>query len=203
MTNVDSAATIERLRRETLAASCPDGRPPVFGAGNVAARLVVVGEAPAERDESTGRPFSGPAGSLLDHLLRRAGLGREELWLTNVVKCRPVKIDGRSVRNRPPTQSEIKSWSDELRQELEAIGPRAVLCFGATSAAAVIRKGFKLTQQRGQWFPGPAGAHVMATFHPAYILRLEDYDAREAVELVVIHDLREAARVATGGDPLV
>jgi DNA polymerase len=192
----DVAATIDRLRRETLAASCPDGRPPVFGAGSLSARLAIVGEAPAERDEATGLPFSGPAGSLLDRLLQRAGLHRDELWLTNVVKCRPVKTDGRYFRNRPPTQPEIKSWADELRQELEAIKPRVVLCFGATSAAAVIRKGFKLTQQRGQWFPGPAGARATATFHPAYILRLEDQDARDAVELVVIHDLREAARAA-------
>jgi DNA polymerase len=197
----EASATIERLRRETLGAQCPDGRPPVFGAGAITARLAIVGEAPAERDEATGRPFSGPAGSLLDHLLGRAGLSRDELWLTNVVKCRPVKLDGRFVRNRPPTQAEIRSWADELRQELEAIQPRVVLCFGATAAAAVIRKGFKLTQERGRWFPGPAGSQATATFHPAYILRLDDQDARDAVELVVIHDIREAARVAAEAPP--
>jgi uracil-DNA glycosylase family 4 len=163
----DASAVIEKLRRETLAAQCPDGRPPVFGAGAVPARLAIVGEGPAERDEATGKPFSGPAGALLDRLLERAELSRDDLWLTNVVKCRPVKFDGRMVRNRPPTQAEIRSWSAELTAELEAVQPRVVLCFGATAAAAVIRKGFKLTQERGQWFPGPAGARAMATFHPA------------------------------------
>jgi uracil-DNA glycosylase len=192
----DPAATIDRLRRETLSTQCPDSGPPVFAEGSLNARLALVGEAPAERDESTGRPFSGPAGSLLDRLLEQAGLPRESLWITNVVKCRPIKLEGRLVKNRPPTQAEIKRWADELRQELEAIRPRVVLCFGATSAAAVIRKGFKLSQERGRWFDGPAGARAMATFHPAYILRLEG-DAQEAVRLVVLHDLREAARVAS------
>ncbi len=201
MNEAEARATIERLRRETLAAQCPDGRPPVFGAGAVPARLVIVGEGPAERDEATGHPFSGPAGSFLDHMLERAGLDRDELWLTNVVKCRPVKFDGRLIRNRPPTQAEIKSWADELRQELEAIGPRVVMCLGATAAAAVIRKGFKLSQERGQWYPGPAGSRAMATYHPAYVLRLEDQDMRDAIELVILHDLREAARVAAEEAP--
>jgi DNA polymerase len=190
------AETLERLRRETHAARCPDGGPPVFASGLPTARLAIVGEAPAERDEQTGRPFSGPAGELLDRLLGEVGLRREDLWLTNVVKCRPIKLDGRIARNRPPTQAEIRGWADELRQELEAVSPRVVLCFGATSAAAVIRKGFKLSQERGQWFPGPAGARAMATFHPAYILRLEG-EAQETVRLVVGHDLREAARAAS------
>ncbi len=200
MTEAEARATIERLRRETLAAQCPDGRPPVFGAGAVPARMAIVGEGPAERDEATGRPFSGPAGAFLDRLLDRANLNRDELWLTNVVKCRPVKFEGRMMRNRPPTQAEIHSWSDELRQELEAVGPRVVLCFGATSASAVIRKGFKLSQERGQWFPGPAGSRAMATYHPAYVLRLDEGDARDAVELVILHDLREAARVAADAE---
>src|SRR5206468_3931714 len=162
---------------------------PVFGDGSPAARLAIVGEAPAERDEVTGRPFSGPAGQLLDHLLAEVGVQRDELWLTNVVKCRPIKLEGRFARNRPPTQAEIRSWADELRQELDAVHPKIVLCFGATSAAAVIRKGFKLSQERGQWFPGPAGSRAMATFHPAYVLRLEG-EAQDTVRLVVLHDLR-------------
>src|SRR5215212_3564645 len=124
MVDSDVRAAIERLRRETLAAQCPDGRPPVFGAGAVPARLAIVGEGPAERDEATGHPFSGPAGSFLDRILERAKLNRDELWLTNVVKCRPVKLEGRMIRNRPPTQAEIKSWADELTQELEAVSPR-------------------------------------------------------------------------------
>jgi len=191
----DRASTIERLRRETLSRQCPDSGPPVFADGSLDARLAIVGEAPAERDEATGRPFSGPAGGFLDQLLKDAGLQREELWLTNVVKCRPIKLEGSYAKNRTPTQAEIKVWADEVRQELEAIQPRAILCLGATAAAAIIRKGFKLSQERGQWFPGPAGAQTMATYHPAYVLRLEG-DAQEAVHLVVLHDLREAARVA-------
>jgi len=195
--DTDPAATLERLRRETLSAQCPDAGPPVFGDGSPTARLALVGEAPAERDEATGRPFSGPAGQFLDQLLADAGLRREELWLTNVVKCRPIKVERGFARNRPPTQAEIRSWADELRQELEAVRPRVVLCFGATAAAALIKKGFKLSQERGHWFPGPAGSRAMATFHPAYALRLEG-DDREAVRLVVLHDLREAARAASG-----
>src|SRR5437870_13656245 len=107
------AETLERLRRETLVTQCPDSGPPVFGDGSPTARLAIVGEAPAERDEVTGRPFSGPAGQFLDHLLAEVGVQRDELWLTNVVKCRPIKLEGRFARNRPPTQAEIRSWADE------------------------------------------------------------------------------------------
>ena len=191
----DPAATIDRLRKETLSAQCPDAGPPVFAEGSHTARLALVGEAPSERDESTGRPFSGPAGGMLDHLLEQAGIKRAEVWITNVVKCRPIKFEGGLVKNRPPTQAEIKRWADELRQEFDAVRPKVILCFGATSAAAIIRKGFKLSQERGRWFDGPAGARATATFHPAYVLRLEG-DVQEAVRLVLLHDLREAARVA-------
>jgi DNA polymerase len=199
--DVDAVAALDRLRRETLAARCPEAGAPVFAEGAPTARLALIGEAPAERDEVTGRPFSGPAGRLLDDLLAEAGLVREELWLTNVVKCRPVKLEGRILRNRPPTAKEIAQWSDELQQELLAVQPRVVLCFGATAAAAVIRKGFKLSQERGQWFPGPAGSRAIATFHPAYVLRLEG-EAQEAVRLVVLHDLRAAAAAAVADGPV-
>ena len=193
--DVDAAAALDRLRRETLVAHCPDAGAPVFADGSPTARLALIGEAPAERDETTGRPFSGPAGHLLDDLLAEAGLNRQDLWLTNVVKCRPVKLEGRILRNRPPTAKEIAQWSAELQQELLAVQPRVVLCFGATAAAAVIRKGFKLSQERGQWFPGPVGSRAMATFHPAYVLRLEG-QPQDAVRLVVLHDLRAAAAAA-------
>ncbi|MEA2641049.1 MAG: uracil-DNA glycosylase [Chloroflexota bacterium] len=177
---------------------CPDAGPPVFAEGNPAATLAIVGEAPSERDESTGRPFTGPTGLFLDSLLREVGLRREELWITNVVKCRPTKLEGQLVRNRTPTQAEIRSWADELRQELEAVSPKVVLCFGATAASAIIKRGFKLSQERGQWFPGPAGSRAIATFNPAYVLRLEG-EAREVVHLTVLHDMRQAAEAARDG----
>src|SRR5262249_11089790 len=106
-----------------------------------------------------------------------------------------IKLDNGFAKNRTPTQAEIKFWAHEVRQELEAIHPKVILVLGATAAAAIIRKGFKLSQERGQWFAGPAGAQGMATYHPAYVLRLEG-EAQHTIHLVVQHDLREAARQA-------
>jgi DNA polymerase len=160
----------------------------VGGSGNSQAALVLVGEAPGEVEVREGRPFVGPAGRLLDRALETAGLSRDTVWTTNVVKCRPVQSEGRVLRNRAPTAAEIRLWRPLLDEELRLLAPRVMLCLGAVAAKALIDPKFSLTRQRGQWLPGPFGAAAMATFHPAYLFRLEG-EARDVATAALETDL--------------
>lgn len=191
-------AAVEARMAALAAQSCSPTLGPVLGEGDPAATLALIGEAPGEREVAEGYPFAGPAGRLLDALLADAGLRRDEIWLTNVVKCRPVREERGRLANRAPLAGEIKAWLPLLLEELAVVGPRLLLCLGATSARALLGRAFKLTEQRGRWLDGPPDTRAMATFHPAYVLHLETHDpsgsqaARETLRL----DLREvAARV--------
>jgi uracil-DNA glycosylase family 4 len=156
--------------------SCPQGLGPVLGEGDPTASLALVGEAPGEREVIEGYPFAGPAGRLLDTVLAEVGLRRGDFWLTNVMKCRPVREENGRLTNRAPLAGELKAWLPLLLDELGIVRPRLLLCLGATAARALLGRGFKLTEQRGRWLDGPLGTRVMATFHPAYILHLETHD---------------------------
>jgi uracil-DNA glycosylase family 4 len=188
-------AAVEERMAALAARTCPAGMGPVFGEGDPTAPLALVGEAPGEREVAEGYPFAGPAGRLLDTLLAAVGLSRFDLWLTNVVKCRPVRGEqGRAV-NRAPLAGEIAAWLPLLLDELAVVHPRLLVCLGATAARALLGRDFRLTDRRGQWLDGPLDTRALATFHPAYILHLQTHDpigadgAREAL----LGDLREVA----------
>jgi uracil-DNA glycosylase family 4 len=152
----------------------------VFGNGNPLASLVLVGEAPGADEEKLGQPFVGRAGRLLDQALERAGVSRADIWITNVVKIRPTEpgANGRA-RNRPPTTEEKDTFRPWLEEELRIIAPRAIVCLGATAAAALLGRKVKVTAERGRWTDGPVGAQVLTTYHPAYLLRpFRDRDER-------------------------
>ena len=186
---------IEERMAALAAESCPPGLGPVFGEGDPTAALALIGEAPGEREVAEGYPFAGPAGRLLDSLLAEAGMERSSFWLTNVVKCRPVREENGRLANRAPLAGELKVWLPLLLEELAVVRPCLLVCLGATAARALLGRGFKLTEQRGRWLPGPLDTLAMATFHPAYVLHLESHDAtgsvaaRETLRL----DLREIA----------
>lgn len=169
--------TIHTRMADLAARDCPEGLGPVFGIGDPAAQLVLVGEAPGEREVAEGYPFAGPAGRLLDAVLAEIGLSRDEFWLTNVVKCRPVKDQGGRLANRAPLAGEIKAWLPLLLEELTVVQPAIIVCLGATSAKALLGAKFRLTEDRGEWRDGPRGTRAIATFHPAYILHLEPHNA--------------------------
>ncbi len=169
-------AEVERRMVELAVATCSPGLGPVLGEGDPTSPLVLVGEAPGEREVAEGYPFAGPAGRLLDEILAELGAHRMQMWLTNVVKCRPVRQEGERLTNRPPLAGEQAAWLPLLTAELEAIRPRCLVCLGATSARALLGRRFRLTEQRGQWLPGPLGTRALATFHPAYVLHLEPHD---------------------------
>ncbi|MFN8556692.1 MAG: uracil-DNA glycosylase [Dehalococcoidia bacterium] len=177
---VELTALEERMA-SLAAGACDAALGPVFGEGNPRAALALVGEAPGEREVEDGYPFAGPAGALLDAVFAEVGLRREELWLTNVVKCRPVREERGRLSNRAPLAGEIKMWLPLLAEELALVQPRLLVCLGATAAKALLGRHFKLTEERGVWLAGPRGAAALATFHPAYVLHLESHDpARSA-----------------------
>ena len=164
----------------------------VFGAGPANTRLMFVGEAPGRQEDEQGRPFVGAAGKLLGAALQQAGLDRAEVYVTNVVKHRPWVQEGNRQKNRAPRQSEINACRPWLQQELSLIRPSIIVCLGATAARELLGKGFKLTQQRGQWLEGPGGAAALATLHPAYVL-IQPPESAERIQQTFFDDVRLAA----------
>lgn len=180
MTKSPNQLRLEELKREIEeCGECPlamTSPTVVFGEGNPDSLLVIVGEGPGEREEAEGHPFVGRAGQLLDRVMGEVGLGREEVWLTNVLKRRASKVvDGR-IKNRLPRADELAFYKAYLDRELKVISPRIVLCLGNLAANAQIHRNFRMTQEHGMWFTGPSGKRLLATYHPAYILRLEGND---------------------------
>jgi uracil-DNA glycosylase family 4 len=175
-------AELERLRQEIEERqACPPAEKStrvVFGEGDPHSPMAIVGEGPGEREEQEGRPFVGRSGQLLDKILAAVELRRDEIWISNVLKRRASEVvDGR-VKNRLPRASELAVYKELLDRELKIISPKLILCLGNLAANVLIHRNFRMTREHGQWYSGVAGRKLMATFHPAYILRLEgsDYD---------------------------
>jgi uracil-DNA glycosylase len=135
----------------------------VFGNGGSQATLMLVGEAPGADEDKTGIPFVGRAGQLLDRILVAAEIDREKIFITNVVKCRPPG-------NRLPLQPEVEACLPYLKKQIELINPRIIVCLGALATKTLIDKNSAITRDRGKWHKID-GRHVIATFHPAALLR--------------------------------
>ncbi|MGQ0793776.1 MAG: uracil-DNA glycosylase [Deltaproteobacteria bacterium] len=135
----------------------------VFGEGNPRAKLVFVGEGPGEEEDKQGRPFVGRAGQLLTKIIAAMGLKREDVYICNVVKCRPPA-------NRVPEPDEVASCEPFLFGQLGSIAPEVVVCLGATAAQAILKSKGKLGDVRGRFIPY-RGAKLMVTYHPAALLR--------------------------------
>lgn len=151
----------------------------VFGEGPAAARLMIIGEAPGADEDRSGHPFWGRAGQVFNSLLETAGISRDEVWVTNTVKCRPTKGEGRRVSNRPPLTPEIKACNIWRTGEIDIIKPRIICCLGAVAAKAVMGRDVRMTAERGQWFSYPRSiegmedSEVIVSYHPSYIMRQE------------------------------
>ena len=166
----------------------------VFGNGDPTSKLVIVAEGPSATDEHTLIPFSGPSGVLLDEVLHANDLDRDEIWITNVIRCRAAVRDGRVIKNRPPKAGEIKACSKWLDGELTLISPSVIICMGSPAANTLIHKGFRMTEERGRWFTDTLYApFVLATFNPAFVLRQEG-EAYTRARQAVIEDVAEAKR---------
>jgi DNA polymerase len=182
----DAAAVVERCRKCAIGST---RRNSVYGEGDPCAALMVVGEGPGETEDKLGRPFVGRAGELLDRMLLAIGLPREDVFICNTVKCRPTLDVGNRLANRPPTPDEMGNCRPYLDQQIEIIRPRVILALGAPAAKSFMGERFSISKQRGQWFDGPGGTPIMATFHPAYILRMTG-GAMTEVKKLVWNDLK-------------
>ncbi len=165
----------------------------VFGEGNPEAPLMLIGEGPGQNEDATGRPFIGRAGVLLDQCLRENGITRKHIYICNVIRCRACALEAGRIKNRPPTPDEIQACSPWLEQTVRIVQPLVILCLGGPSANTIIRKGFRITQERGQWFESRYAPHAMAALHPAYILRQEG-EAYEASRRLLVEDIASARR---------
>ena len=162
----------------------------MYGEGDPAAALMVVGEGPGETEDAMGRPFVGRAGQLLDRMLAAIGLAREDVYICNTVKCRPTLAAPNGLRNRAPEPEEMANCRPFLDEQIEIIAPRVLLALGAPAAKSFLGRDFQITKMRGRWYAGPLGIPLMVTFHPAYILRQTGGEI-EAVKRLVWHDLKE------------
>ncbi|MGC2420744.1 MAG: uracil-DNA glycosylase [Candidatus Acidiferrales bacterium] len=135
----------------------------VFGAGNPKAELVFIGEGPGRDEDAQGEPFVGRAGKLLTQMIEAMGLHRQDVYICNVVKCRPPE-------NRLPEKDEIATCSPFLIRQLAAIGPKVICCLGACAAQTLLETNQGISRFRGEWFDF-RGSKLIATYHPAYLLR--------------------------------
>jgi uracil-DNA glycosylase len=135
----------------------------VFGVGNPNAELVFVGEGPGHDEDVQGEPFVGRAGKLLTQMIEAMGLRRGDVYICNVVKCRPPE-------NRLPEKDEIEICSPFLYRQLAVIKPKVICCLGACSAQTLLETNQGISRFRGQWFDY-RGSKLIATYHPAYLLR--------------------------------
>ncbi len=135
----------------------------VFGVGNPKAELVFVGEGPGHDEDIQGEPFVGRAGKLLTQMIEAMSLRREDVYICNVVKCRPPE-------NRLPDKDEIAVCSPFLLRQLAAIQPKVICCLGACSAQTLLATTQGISRFRGEWFDF-RGSKLIATYHPAYLLR--------------------------------
>jgi DNA polymerase len=182
----NAAAIVERCRRCAIGAT---RRNSVYGEGDPCADLMVVGEGPGETEDRLGRPFVGRAGELLERMLLAIGLPRESVFICNTVKCRPTSDDQGKLRNRAPEPGEMANCRPYLDEQIEIVSPRIILALGAPAARSFLGPKFAITKQRGLWFEGPAGTPLLATFHPAYVLRQTGGELT-AVKRLVWDDLK-------------
>jgi uracil-DNA glycosylase len=135
----------------------------VFGVGSVKAQLVFVGEGPGRDEDAKGEPFVGRAGKLLTQMIEAMGLRREDVYICNVVKCRPPE-------NRLPEKDEIVTCSPFLFRQIDVIRPKVICCLGSCASQTLLQTTQGISRFRGEWFDF-RGSKLIATYHPAYLLR--------------------------------
>ncbi len=162
----------------------------VFGQGPAPAPVMLVGEQPGDREDLEGAPFVGPAGQLLDRALTEAGIDREKVFVTNVVKHFKWRPSGKRRLHEKPNKVEVAACHPWLEAELALVRPEALVCLGATAAGALLGPNVRVTQLALTPVPSPLASLVVATLHPSAILRAADADARDVGFARLVGDLR-------------
>ena len=184
LTADEKIARIDEIRARVLdPAQCPPLETTrdqvVFSVGNPNAQIVFVGEAPGADEEEQREPFVGKAGQLLTKIITAMGFTREDVYIANVMKYRPA-IDGKESGNRPPTAAEMAVYLPILLEELTIIQPRVVVALGATAMAGLVGNQLPMSRVRGRWHDF-YGIPLMATYHPAYLLRNQSISEKRKV----------------------
>ena len=147
----------------------------VFGVGDENARVMFIGEGPGEQEDLQGEPFVGPAGQLLDKMLKIIYLDRRDVYIANIVKCRPP-------RNRDPLPAEQNACVGWLQRQIELVNPEIIVFLGRIAACYFLGADFRITRQHGQWFD-LNGRRAMAIYHPSALLRDPDKRPETFVDL--------------------
>jgi len=168
------AAAFAALReRVAVCVKCPNlassRKNTVFGVGNINAQLMFVGEAPGADEDEQGEPFVGRAGELLTKIIQATGLSRRDVYIANILKCRP-DTPGQAAGNRKPTTDEMATCIPYLHEQIDLIRPRVIVALGGTAVEGLLGKPVGIMKLRGQW-QTYRGTPFMPTFHPAYLLR--------------------------------
>src|SRR5437868_5772055 len=187
--------TVDRLRQAATGCKACDlfrtGTQTVFGEGPPKADVMFVGEQPGDYEDREGHPFVGPAGRVLDDALQEVGIDRARVYVTNAVKHFKWVARGKRRIHSKPNAREIRACRAWLDAELADVQPRVVVALGATAAQALLGASFRVTQQRGKPLEDTGLApYVVATVHPASILRAPDPETREAEGRAFVHDLK-------------
>ena len=170
----EKAAAFNILRERALVCvKCPhlasSRKNVVFGVGSIDAQLMFVGEAPGADEDEQGEPFVGNAGQLLTRIISATGLSRADVYIANILKCRP-DTPGQSAGNRKPTPDEMATCIPYLHEQIDLIRPKVLVALGATAVEGLLGKTIGITKLRGQW-QTYRGTPLMPTYHPAYLLR--------------------------------
>lgn len=167
--------------------------------GDLHSPLMLVGQGPSVTDDTTGLPYSGPAGEVLDAVLAAAGLSRAMIYLTNCHKCvARQKNDPANVRSA--TKAELSACKEWLDGEFQLVKPKVLVCLGAAAAVWLLERAFDFEKQRGEWVQGPFNTRAMATYQPTYSTRIREHDPEKADQIhrALIEDLKKAAAAALG-----
>jgi DNA polymerase len=161
---------------------------------------MLVGEQPGDEEDLAGKPFVGPAGQLLDELLAEAKIARDAIYITNAVKHFKWVERGKRRLHAKPTAREVSACRPWLKAELESIKPTGVICLGATAAQSLLGSKFRLTRQHGQIleYPEATAEWIMATWHPAAVLRAPDQARRHELREIMLADLSGIRHLLTG-----
>jgi DNA polymerase len=192
-------ASIDQLRE--IAANCKacdlwrNATQTVFGEGPPRAKVMFVGEQPGDKEDIAGHPFVGPAGLFLDRALEEAGIDRNKVYVTNVVKHFKWVPRGKRRIHQTPRASEIRACKPWLLAEIDRIKPRVLVCLGATAAKALLGKDFSVTRQRGKLVESDLAPKVMATVHPSSLLHIQDEKERHAETARFINDMKKIAKL--------
>ena len=169
-TGSDLPRDLESLKKEVLSCKgcslCKTRTNVVFGSGDPKAKLMFVGEAPGEEEDKQGLPFVGRAGGLLTKIIEAMGLKREDVYIANILKCRPPN-------NRPPLPEEIAACGTNVKRQVEIIKPRVICTLGKFASQTLLGTETPISALRGNFYEYN-GIKVMPTFHPAYLLRNPD-----------------------------